>query len=85
VTGEEQNDKRVGVRVPAGSSMFSSFTFQSGAAAHPGSYPMVVWGGGALSLGLKRPAREADYSLPICVEVKTKWIYAATLTFPFMA
>jgi hypothetical protein len=40
---------------------------QSGSGAHPASYAM---GMGALSLGLKRPGREADHSPPSIAEVK---------------
>jgi hypothetical protein len=40
---------------------------QNGSGSHPASYPM---GTGALSLGLKRPGREADHSPPSSAEVK---------------
>jgi hypothetical protein len=41
-----------------------------GSGAHPASYPMVP---GALSLGVKRPGREADHSPPSSTEVK-EWV-----------
>ncbi|PNF15383.1 hypothetical protein B7P43_G01010 [Cryptotermes secundus] len=50
--------------------------------AHSSSYPM---GTGALSLGVKRPGREADHSPPTSVEVKKMWIYTFTPPFAFMA
>jgi hypothetical protein len=40
---------------------------QTGSGAHPASYPMGI---GDLSLGVKRPRREADHSLPSSAEVK---------------
>jgi hypothetical protein len=43
---------------------------QNGSGAHPASYLM---GTGALSLGVKRPGREADHSPPSSAEVR-EWI-----------
>jgi hypothetical protein len=43
---------------------------QNGSVAHPASYPM---GTGALSLGVKRPGREADHSPPSSAELK-EWV-----------
>jgi hypothetical protein len=43
---------------------------QTGSGAHPTSYPM---GTGAISLGIKRPGREADHSPPSSAEVK-EWV-----------
>jgi hypothetical protein len=40
---------------------------QNGSGAHPASYQ---WVPGALSLGVKRPGREADHSPPSSAEVK---------------
>jgi hypothetical protein len=40
---------------------------QNGSGAYPAYYPMVL---GALSLGVKRPGSEADYSPPSSAEVK---------------
>jgi hypothetical protein len=40
---------------------------QNGSGAHPASYPVGIR---ALSLGVKRPGREADYSPPSSAEVK---------------
>jgi hypothetical protein len=48
---------------------------QNGSGAHPASYPMVTRGS---FLGLKRPGREADHSLPSSAEVKNAWSYTST-------
>jgi hypothetical protein len=39
----------------------------------------------ALSLGIKRPEREADHSLPSSAEVKNAWIYTSIPRYVFMA
>jgi hypothetical protein len=62
-----------GVRFPAAAGNFSLWDrVQAGSGAHPASYPMGA--GGAVSLGVKRPGREADRSPPSgdlkeCVEI----------------
>jgi hypothetical protein len=48
---------------------------QTGSGAHPASYPI---GTGDSFPGVKRPGREADYSLPTRADVKTTWIYTST-------
>jgi hypothetical protein len=40
---------------------------------------------GALSPGIKRPVREADYSPPTSAEVKNAWNYTSTPLYVFMA
>jgi hypothetical protein len=47
--------------------------------AHPASFHM---GAGALSLGVKRPGREAHHSCPSNTDVKNTWSH--TFTFPFV-
>jgi hypothetical protein len=49
--------------------------------------PPIQWvpGGGAISLGVKRPGREADHSPPASAEVKKMWIYTTTPPYAFMA
>jgi hypothetical protein len=42
----------------------------------------VYWG--ALSLGVKRPGREADHSRPSSAEVKNTWSYTSTPRYVFM-
>jgi hypothetical protein len=37
--------------------------------------PLIQWVTGALSLGVKRPGREADHSPPASAEVKNAWSY----------
>jgi hypothetical protein len=75
-TGYGLDDRRVGVRVPVGSRIFSkSFRPALGS---------IQWVPGALSLGLKRPGREADYPPPASAEVK-KNVYISTLPYALMA
>jgi hypothetical protein len=45
--------------------------------------PHIQWVPGALSLGVKRPGREADHSPPSSAEVKES--YASTPQYAFMA
>jgi hypothetical protein len=40
--------------------------------------PPNQWMPGALSLGVKRPGREADHSAPSSAEVKNTWSYTST-------
>jgi hypothetical protein len=55
---------------------------QTGPGVHPTSYPM---GTGGSFLGVKRPGREADHSLPTSAEVMKMRIYTSTLPYAFMA
>jgi hypothetical protein len=41
-------------------------------------YIYIYMGTGALSLGVKRPGREADHSPPSNAEVKNAWSYTST-------
>jgi hypothetical protein len=50
--------------------------------AHPASYTRVI---GSLSLGVKRPGREANHSHPSSFEVKNVWSYTSTPQYTFMA
>jgi hypothetical protein len=62
VLGYGLDDRGSKVRFPARAGNFSlHHRVQTGSGAHPVSYPM---GTGALSLGVKRPGREADHSPP---------------------
>jgi hypothetical protein len=47
--------------------------------------PPIQWVSGALSLGVKRPWREADHSPPSSAEVKNAWSYTSTPQYAFMA
>jgi hypothetical protein len=47
--------------------------------------PPIQWVPGALSLGVKRPGREADHSPPSSAEVKNAWSYTSTPPYAFMA
>jgi hypothetical protein len=53
------------------------FTTASRPALGP-TQPPIQWVAGALSLGLKRPGREADHSPPSSAEVKNAWSYTST-------
>jgi hypothetical protein len=62
------DDRGSRVRFPARAGNFSlHHRVQNGSGAHPAPYPMVP---GVLSLGVKRPRREADHSPPSSAEVK---------------
>jgi hypothetical protein len=62
------DDRGSRVRFPAGAWNFSlHHRVQNGSGVHPASYPM---GTRALSLGVKRPGRDADHSPPSIAEVK---------------
>jgi hypothetical protein len=47
--------------------------------------PPFQWITGTLSLGVKRPGREADHPPPSSVEVQHAWSYASNLQYAFMA
>jgi hypothetical protein len=70
-------DDRVSrVRFPEGAGNFSlHHCVQNGSGAHPASYPMDTRG---LSLGVKRPGREADHSPTSSAEVKNAWSCTST-------
>jgi len=42
------------------------------------THPPIQWVTGALSLGVKRPGREADHAPPSSAEVKNAWSYTST-------
>jgi hypothetical protein len=70
------DDRGSRVRLPAGAGNLSlHHNVQNGSGAHPASYLMVP---GALSLGLKRPGREADHSPPSSAKVNNVWSYTST-------
>jgi hypothetical protein len=82
-TGYGLDNQGVGVRVLVGARIY---TFPC--------HPDPLWGpprllsnvyGGALSLGIKRPKREADHSPPTSAEVKKTWVYTSTSLYVFMA
>jgi hypothetical protein len=53
------------------------FTAVSRTALEP-IQPPIQWIPGALSLGVKRPGREAEHSPPSSVEVNNTWSYTFT-------
>jgi hypothetical protein len=62
----------------------SLFTTASRPALGP-TQPPIQCVPGALSLGIKRPGREADHSPPSSVEVKNMWIFTSTPQYASMA
>jgi hypothetical protein len=58
----------IGVRIPAGMGIFLFHTVSKPVLGP--TKPPIQWVLQALSLGVKRPGREADHSLPSSVEVK---------------
>jgi len=46
--------------------------------------PPIEWIPGCLSLGVKRPGHEADYTPPSSAKVKSVWHCSSTLPFIFM-
>jgi hypothetical protein len=53
------------------------FTTASRPALGP-TQPPLQWVPGATSLGVKRPGREADHSLPSSADVKNAWNHTST-------
>jgi hypothetical protein len=62
-----------------------NFLFKSSRLALGSTQPPIQWVPGTISLGLKRPVREADHSPPTSAEVKKMWIYTSTPPYAFMA
>jgi hypothetical protein len=61
------DDRVIGVQIPAGAGIF---LFDAVSRALGPAQPPIKWVPGALSLGVKRPGREADHSSPSSAEVK---------------
>jgi hypothetical protein len=76
-TGYGLNDQGAGVRVPVGSTIFTSpyRPDQLGS-----TQPPIKW-----VPGVKRQGREADHSPATSAEVKKMWIYTSTPQCVFMA
>jgi hypothetical protein len=76
-TGYGSDNRMIGVRYPEGAGNFFPFhhRVQTGSGVHPASYQM---GTGVLSLGIKRPGREADHSSLSSAKVKNAWSYTST-------
>jgi hypothetical protein len=55
-----------------------NFTFTASRTALEPTHPPIQWVRGAISLGVKRPGREADQSPPSSAEVKNAWSYTST-------
>jgi hypothetical protein len=70
------DDRGCRVRFPMGAENFL-FTTASRTTLGP-TQPPTQWVPGTLSLGVKRPGREADHSPPTSSEVKNAWSYTST-------
>jgi hypothetical protein len=81
-TGYGLDGLRVRVRVLVGHNFLSSTS--SRPVLGP-TQPPVQWLPGALSLGVKRPGREADHAPSASAEAKKMWIYTSTPLYVFMA
>jgi hypothetical protein len=75
-TGYGLDYQGVGVRVPVESRIFSSPPCPDRLWGPPNH--LIQWVPVALSPGVKRPGREADYSPSASAEVKKMWIYTFT-------
>jgi hypothetical protein len=80
-TGYGLDERGVGVRVPVGSIIFST----SSRPALGSTQPPIQRIPGTLSLGVKKPEREADHSSPTSAEVKKMWIYTSIPPYAFRA
>jgi len=80
--GYEMDDGVSRVRFPEGLVIFLFIT-TSRPAPRP-TQPPIQWVTGTLSLGIKRPGSEADYSPPFRVEVKNAWSFTSTPQYIFM-
>jgi hypothetical protein len=81
-TGYGQDDRRVGVRVPVGSKMFSSPRPTGRFWGPPSLLSNGYWG---LSPGVKRTGLEDDQPPPTSAGVKNTWICTSTALHVFMA
>jgi hypothetical protein len=70
------DDPHSGIRFPAGAGIFLFITASGTAVVS--TQPPIQWIPGALSLGVKRPVRQADHSPPSSAEVKNTWSYTST-------
>jgi hypothetical protein len=83
-TSYRLHNRRAEVRVLKGSRIFSSRNHPDQLWGPPNLLSNGYWGG--VSVGVKRPGREADHS-PLTsadAEVKKMWIYTSTPPYSFM-
>jgi len=73
-----------GVQFLAGGRDFFLFTTKSRPALQP-KQPPVQWILGVLTLVIKQPGHEADYSPQFSAEIKNVWSYTSTIPYVFMA
>jgi hypothetical protein len=77
------DDRGSKVRFPTGLGI-SLFTTTFRTALGP-TQPLIQWVPGALSLGIKRPGREAYHSPNLVPRSKNEWSYTSTPQYAFMA
>jgi hypothetical protein len=68
-----------------GLGVFLFITTSRRALGEEGTQPLIQWVPGTLSLGVKRPDREAEYSPPSSAEVKNAWSYTSIPQYTCMA
>jgi len=78
------DDRGSRVRFPVGAANFSLNHRVHNGALGPNKSP-IQWVPGSLSMGVKRPGREADRSLPSSVEVKLPGAILPLTQYTFMA
>jgi hypothetical protein len=83
VLGYGLDDRVLGFDSRLGLGIFL-FTTASRTALGP-THPPIQWVPAVLSLGVKRPGREADHSTPSSAEVKNAWSYTSTPPYVFVA
>jgi hypothetical protein len=81
--GYRLDDRGLRVQVPRGVKNFHFF--MSSRLALGLTQPPIQWVVGSLSLGVKRPGREADHSPPTSAKGKKTWVYTSTPPYAFMA
>jgi hypothetical protein len=80
-TGYGLDGRGVGIRVPVGARIFSSPRRPDGFWGPPS---LLSNGYRELSVGVKRPGREADHSPLTTADVKNTWIYTSTSPYVLM-
>jgi hypothetical protein len=82
-TGYGLDNQGVGVPSPG---MVKNFHFSMLSTPDLGpTQPPIQWIPEGLSLGVKWPGCEADYSPPTSAKVKKTWVYTSTPPYAFMA
>jgi hypothetical protein len=67
------------VKQSAGTTLLFTFTFTASSPALEPTRPPMQWVPGDITLGIRRPGREANHSPPSSPEVKNAWSNTSTL------